>query len=112
MSSKTEQTISNYAGLIQGLTDVEVELCDTKTGEMLHFRAWRQSTTENFSWQVLATTGPTINAINSYGTIETSVFTNYPTHWILLRPRQQGEIIYKNLQFKHVWWNVEAEVDM
>lgn len=112
VSTKTEQTISGYAGLIQGLTDVEVELCDVKDGDTLRFRAWRQSTTENFSWQVLSTTGPTIDAINSYGTIETSGFTNYPTHWILLRPRQQGEIIYKNLQFKHVWWNGEVEVDI
>lgn len=112
VAAKTEQTISNFSGLIQGLTDVEVELCDVKTGEMLSFRAWRQSTTENFSWQVIATTGPNITAINLYGTVGVSGFTNFPTQWILLKPRQQGDIIYKNSQLKHVWWNGEAEVDL
>ena len=112
VATKTEQTISDFAGLIQGLTDVEVELCDVKTGEMLHFRAWRQNTTENFSWQVLATTGPCITAINMYGSASITGFTNFPTQWILLKPRQQGEIIYKNLQSKHVWWNGSAEIDI
>ena len=58
------------------------------------------------------TTGPTINAINAYGTIAVVDFENEPIHWILLKPRQKGDIIYKSSSQKLVWWNGSIEVDL